>query len=91
MAEAVKQVIQQLEAQSGEQLQSVRTDKRSVVQELYSGQLLQGKGVVHQTTAPYTPEQNGAAERLKRTLMEQVREQCCRRVSSRRSCGQRQW
>jgi hypothetical protein len=28
---------------------------------------------VHETTAPYTPEQNGKAERLNRTLMERVR------------------
>ena len=28
---------------------------------------------MHQTTAPYTPEQNGAAERLNRTLIERVR------------------
>ena len=28
---------------------------------------------MHQTTAPYTPEQNGAAERLNRTLMERMR------------------
>ncbi len=31
------------------------------------------KGVVHNITAPYTPEQNGVAERFNRTLMERVR------------------
>jgi hypothetical protein len=32
------------------------------------------KGIVHQTSAPYTPQQNGAAaERLNRTLMDRVR------------------
>ena len=31
------------------------------------------KGVKHETTAPYTPEQNEAAERFNRTLMERVR------------------
>ena len=30
-------------------------------------------GVLHQTTTRYTPEQNGAAERLNRTVMERVR------------------
>ena len=29
--------------------------------------------VVHNTTAPYTPEQNGVAERLNRTQTERVR------------------
>lgn len=30
-------------------------------------------GIVHQRTAPYTPEQNGVAERMNRTLIEKVR------------------
>ena len=31
------------------------------------------KGIVHQTTAPYTPEQNGAVERLNHVLVEKAR------------------
>jgi Reverse transcriptase (RNA-dependent DNA polymerase)/gag-polypeptide of LTR copia-type/Integrase core domain/GAG-pre-integrase domain/Zinc knuckle len=31
------------------------------------------EGIVHQTTIPYTPEQNGRAERLNRTLLEMAR------------------
>jgi transposase InsO family protein len=34
---------------------------------------LHDKGVEHQTSAPYTPEQNGAAERLNRTILERTR------------------
>jgi transposase InsO family protein len=34
---------------------------------------LHDKGVEHQTSAPYTPEQNNAAERLNWTIMERVR------------------
>lgn len=30
-------------------------------------------GIQHQKTAPYTPEQNGVAERINRTIMERVR------------------
>jgi transposase InsO family protein len=31
------------------------------------------RGIQHQTSAPYTPKQNGAAERLNRTLVERTR------------------
>ena len=36
-------------------------------------QWLQNEGVVHHTTRPYTPEQNGVAERYNRTVMESAR------------------
>lgn len=34
---------------------------------------LRQNGITHQKTCPYTPEQNGVAERINRTLMERVR------------------
>jgi transposase InsO family protein len=34
---------------------------------------LHDKGVEHQTSVPYTPEQNGATERLNRIIMERTR------------------
>ena len=30
-------------------------------------------GIVHQNTVPYSPQQNGAAERMNRTIMEKAR------------------
>lgn len=35
------------------------------------------RGIVHQTTVPYTPEQNGKAERENRTLVEAARTMLC--------------
>ena len=69
----VKKIINMLETQSGQKLRKVRTDRggeylNNELKDFYSA-----KGIVHQTTAPYTPEQNGKAERLNRTLMERVR------------------
>ena len=62
-----------LENQTGKKLRAVRTDngKEYVNQQLEH--YFKSKGVIPQTTNPYTPEQNGAAERLNRTLMEKVR------------------
>jgi len=69
----VKKIINMLETQSGQKLCKVRTDRggeylNNELKDFYSA-----KGIVHQTPAPFTPEQNGKAERLNRTLMERVR------------------
>ena len=71
--EAVKRVIKLLETQTGQQLRTVRTYRGGEHLNHRLGEYLSSKGVLHQTTAPYTPEQNGAAERLNRTLVERVR------------------
>ena len=34
---------------------------------------LKSKGIHHELTVPYSPEQNGVAERMNRTLMEMAR------------------
>jgi len=42
----------------------------------YTGGALTGwlrdEGITHQSTTPYTPQQNGVAERYNRTVIEQV-------------------
>ncbi|GBP72018.1 Retrovirus-related Pol polyprotein from transposon TNT 1-94 [Eumeta japonica] len=43
------------------------------VNNMYRLNMNTGAGIRHQTTTPYTPEQNGAAERLNRTLVERAK------------------
>ena len=72
-AQAIRATIRLCEAQTGHRLKAVRTDRdiEYVNSELET--YFSDKGVIHNTTAPYTPEQNGVPERFNRTLMERVR------------------
>ena len=73
IAATVKEVLLMLETQAGQQLKLVCTDRGSEYLNAPLMEFFKGEGIVHETTAPYTPQQNGAAERLNRTLMERVR------------------
>jgi hypothetical protein len=60
----VRNTVARLELQSEKKLKAVRTDRGS---ESLNGEIAAyfgEKGVVHQSTARYSPEQNGVAERL---------------------------
>jgi transposase InsO family protein len=73
VAQVVQEVLTNWETQTGETLQCVRTDRGGEYLNEELCQFLRAKGVNHQTTAPYSPEQNGKAERLNRTLMDRTR------------------
>lgn len=72
-AEQLINYIRFFENQAGVRVKAVRSDRGGE----YMGKDLQSffasQGIEHQTTAPYTPQQNGRAERLNRTLMERTR------------------
>ena len=70
---AAKHIITFMEKQAGQELLVLRSDNGAEYLNRKVGGFLKNKGVLHQTSNPYTPEQNGAAERLNRTLMERVR------------------
>ena len=72
-AHVVPDVINMLETQSGHLLRIARTDNGGEYISNALADYLDGKGVIHQTTMAYTPQQNGVAERLNRTLMEKTR------------------
>ncbi|GAQ92728.1 putative retrotransposon protein with Ribonuclease H-like superfamily and integrase domain [Klebsormidium nitens] len=66
-------VLNRLETQTGRKVKSVRSDRGTeYVNSEFTG-ILKEKGIVHDTTARYTPEQNGSAERLNRELEERTR------------------
>ena len=59
VAQVVQEVLTNWETQTGETLQCVRTDRGGEYLNEDLGQFLRAKGDNHQTTAPYSPEQNG--------------------------------
>ena len=60
---------QEVELQRNDLIKVLRTDRGG---EYYDPVYFQSTGIIHQTTAPYTPQQNGVAERKNRTLKEMV-------------------
>jgi transposase InsO family protein len=57
---------------TGKLIKRLRTDGGGEY-EKWMGIHLKGSGIIHETTAPYSPDQNGVAERANRTTMERVK------------------
>nr|KAJ0212594.1 hypothetical protein LSAT_V11C400219000 [Lactuca sativa] len=60
---------QQVELHKNELIKVLRTDRGG---EYYDPNYFESTSIIHQTTAPYTPQQNGVAERKNRNLKEMV-------------------
>lgn len=73
VARAVKGTLRMWELQTGRRVRTVRHDNGGEYLSLGLRAWFSQRGVVQQTTVSYTPQQNGKAERLNRTLMEKVR------------------
>ncbi|GIL67729.1 hypothetical protein Vafri_21045, partial [Volvox africanus] len=69
----VKIMIETLENQSGHRVKEVCTDRGTEFLNSTMSAYFGDKGIIHGTTVGYTPEQNGAAEHLNRTLLEKTR------------------
>lgn len=61
------------EKQTEKKLKAIRSDNGTEFINYKFKDFCTLKGVVHQKTVPYTPQQNGVAERYNRTIMERVR------------------
>ena len=73
VALAVKRIITLLENQASRSIQRLRCDNGSEYINADLSTFCASKGIQLETTVRYTPEQNGGAERLNRTLLEKVR------------------
>ena len=65
--------VKRAEKTTDRKLKAIRTDngKEFINREFKA--FCVSEGIVHQTTTPYTPEQNGVAERMNRTLIEKAK------------------
>ena len=61
------------ETHSGQKLKILRTDNGGEYTSNEFQNYLEQNGIVHQPTVAYSPQQNGVAERMNRTLMDLVR------------------
>lgn len=71
--ETFKAYKQLVENQTGKRIQKLRTDNGGEYMSRTFDMFLKESGIRHQTTTPYTPEQNGLAERMNRTIVEKAR------------------
>ncbi|KAJ9530660.1 hypothetical protein QJQ45_014825 [Haematococcus lacustris] len=70
---AIRDAVEWFETQGGRKVKVLRSDRGTEYVNQAVREFLSGKGIIHQQTAPYSPQQNGSAERLNRTLFEKGR------------------
>lgn len=73
VTEVYEQFKSLVERQTGRKLKVLRTDNGTEYVNSRMRKSMQRDGIVHQTSCPYTPQQNGVAERMNRTLVEKAR------------------
>lgn len=71
--QAVKEIILYWENQTRHTVQTVRTYRAREFINADLHEFFVSKGIRHETSAPYTPEQNGRAERMNRSVKEKIR------------------
>ena len=62
----------EVENQLEKKIKVIRSDRGGEYESTAFSDFCAQNGIVHQTTAPYTPQQNGVAERKNRTLKEMI-------------------
>lgn len=77
VAEKLKEYVAMVENTTGSKIKYFRSDNGGEYTSKHVEDFLKSKGIVHELTVPYTPEQNGVAERMNRTLEESGRSMLC--------------
>jgi hypothetical protein len=70
---AIKSTIEWLETQTDRKVKAIRTDNGKEYVNKALDDYLKSKGIHHEGTIPYSPQMNGKAERLNRTLLDKAR------------------
>ncbi|CAI7837523.1 unnamed protein product [Closterium sp. NIES-53] len=73
VAKVFKRWIHYAEREAGAKVKILRSDRGGEYMGKDLESFLEDKGITHQLSVPYTPQQNGAAERLNRTLIDLAR------------------
>lgn len=71
--DVLKDYKNQAENQTGKKIKIIRSDNGTEYCNRAMQDFCRSAGIVHQTSVPYTPQQNGVAERMNRTLVEKAR------------------
>ena len=72
-AEAIKKLKTRKEAESGKKLRVLRTDRGDEFTSVEFAAYCADQGVVQHHTAPYSPQQNGVAERWNQMVVDMAR------------------
>ena len=68
-----KEFVNMAETSTGGKVKILRSDNGGEYKSKSMSEFRKSRGIVHELTVPYTPEQNGVAERMNRTLVESAR------------------
>jgi hypothetical protein len=71
--DALEAYVAEMERQTGSRIKVLRSDRGGEFTSDAIALMLRKAGIRHQLTAPYTPQQNGVAERAVRTLTDKAR------------------
>ena len=71
--ESLIKLIQKIELESSTKVKMIRSDRGTEFLNQGMTEFCETKGIIHQTSAARTPQQNGVAERKNRTLKEAAR------------------